>query len=275
MIQKFSKQPKIVIIQASPRSENNCPNQKSKTSKIVEHVINKYNFRAEFSLIDLSLQQDKAIIQPCKGCISTAGGYHCHFSCDCYSKGNNDLMYELDVYNKLKECDSFIIFSPIHWYSLPSQLKALFDRLVCINQTLTVEDAEKILGENKKNSNYTGKLSQEGLYDNLLKNHLEGKIAGFYVHGDAGANDYSHKNLPQTYSKIEDNLFENDAKNCIKPFILQLKYSGIEVPDELVEVFFMNKGLDYYTANEILDKDKFPYELAEKLIEKLIVKSLK
>jgi len=32
----------------------------------------------------------------------------------------------------------------------------------------------------------------------------------------------------------------------------------------------MNQGLDYYTSNIILDKNRLPFEKAEKLIERLI-----
>ncbi len=37
-------------------------------------------------------QHKRPIIQPCKGCISTAGGYHCHFPCSCYHKGDTIIL---------------------------------------------------------------------------------------------------------------------------------------------------------------------------------------
>ena len=39
---KFSEKPKIVLIQGSPRVENNCPDFESKTSKIVDYIVKKY-----------------------------------------------------------------------------------------------------------------------------------------------------------------------------------------------------------------------------------------
>jgi multimeric flavodoxin WrbA len=108
------KKPKIVIIQGSPRDKDTCPNMISKTHKVIEYVTNKWSPFIDFKIIDLSVNQSKhTIIQPCKGCISTAGGFHCHFSCSCYHKGDQekpDLMYELDIYNHLKECDAFFSF---------------------------------------------------------------------------------------------------------------------------------------------------------------------
>jgi len=194
-------------------------------------------------------------------------------NCSCYFKGDKkkpDLLKELDVYTLLEECDAFIIFSPIHWYSLPSQVKTLFDRLVCINQTLTIDDAKKLMGpKNIKNSKVTGKFARSGKYDYLLKNHLEGKYAAFYVHGDDGANDYSNKKMPDSYDIIKDPYSEN-LKNIVLPYVMQLKYSGIYVPDDLIEVFYINKGIDYYTANKLFDIQTEFFERADKLIENLL-----
>jgi multimeric flavodoxin WrbA len=244
----------------------------SKTSKIVNYILSKWSSIIDFEVIDLSINK-KPIIQPCKGCVSTAGGYHCHFECDCYLKGdkeNPDLMKELDVYKKLQECDAFIIFSPIHWYALSSQIKTMFDRLVCINQTLTHDDAKKLMGDdNIKNSEITGKFAKSGKYNNMLRNHLEGKIAGFYVHGDNGGDDYEDKELPDSYDIIDDG-FSLNAKNTIMPYILQLKYSGVYVPDELIQAFYINQNKNYYTANLMFDKEKEFIERADKLMNNLL-----
>ena len=246
----------IVVFQGSARDKDTCPNMESKTHKIVDHLVENWSIYADFEVIDLSVNQSKKpIIQPCKGCVSTAGGYHCHFQCSCYFKGNKeqpDLLKELDVYTKLKECDAFMVYSPIYWHSLSSQVKTLFDRLVCINQTLTVEDAETLMGKgNIKNHEITGELSKLGTSDYLLKNHLEGKYAAFYVHGDDGANDYSKSNLPKSY---EPDKFSKDVRSVVEPFVAQLKYSGVFVPEELIECFYINKGKDYYTSNQEFDK---------------------
>jgi multimeric flavodoxin WrbA len=259
--------PKVVLFQGSPRDKDTCPNMESKTHKIIEYVMDKYSNDFEFDVIDLSVNlSKKSTIQPCKGCISTAGGYHCHWECDCYSKDSDkapDLMHDEDVYTRLKESDAFIVFSPIHWYSVTSQVKSLFDRLVCANQTLTRGDAERVLGKgNLKNSDITGKFAQSGEFDYLLKNHLQGKFAGFYIHGDDGANDYNNKPLPPSYQKEDFN-----PEQAILPIVYQCRYSGINVPDDLIEAFYVNKGVDYYTANiELLEEI---YSRADRLIENL------
>ena len=264
---------KVLIFQGSPRDPDTCPNMESKTHKVIDYVIEKWSPFLNIKVIDLSVNLNKKPnIQPCKGCVSTAGGYHCHFKCSCYFKGDEkkpDLLSELNVYELLQECDAFLIFSPIHWHSLTSQVKTLFDRLVCINQTLTIEDAKNLIGsENIKNSQVTGKFSKSGKYDNLLRNHLEGKVCGFYAHGDAGADDYEGKELPESYSDVFDDGYSNNAKNVTQPFVMQLKYSGVFVPDNLIESFYTNKNINYYVANKIKNTEFF--ERADNLINNLL-----
>lgn len=275
-IRKLSdKKPKVLIFQGSPRDKETCANMESKSHKVVDYITTKWSPFINFKVIDLAVNQSKRpIIQPCKGCVSTAGGFHCHFACSCYVKGDKskpDLLSELQVYDLLKECDAFIIVSPIHWHSLSAQVKTLFDRLVCVNQTLTISDAKKLMGDdNIKNSEVTGKFARSGNHNHLLRNHLEGKVAAFYVHGDDGANDYEGKELPPSYSDVLDDGFAHNPKNVVMPFVMQLKYSGIYVPDELVEAFYVNRGIDYNTANKNFKKTKEFFERANNLLENLL-----
>ena len=189
-------------------------------------------------------------------------------NCTCYKKDDEkkpDFMYDGDIYTKLEECDAFLVFSPIHWYSVSSQVKALFDRLVCASQTLHYDDAIKILGKgNLKNSEITGKFAQSGEYNELLKNHLEGKVAGFYIHGDDGANDYDGKELPDSF---KDENFT--PKQSIAPIVNQCRYSGINVPNDLIEAFYINKDKDYYTSNLDLENLSKPFDNADRLLENL------
>lgn len=268
------KKPTVVLFQGSPRDKGTCSGMDSKTDTIIEYMVDSWSPFINFKVINLSVNQhNKPIIQPCKGCVSTAGGYHCHFPCSCYNKGDQktpDLLHELDVYKLLQECDAFIIVSPIHWHSLTSQIKTLFDRLVCINLTMDVWDAINVIGrEGIKDPKVTGKLSKERKYDSLLRNHLEGKVAGFYVHGDDGADDYHDRELPPSYDVMDDG-FQNNPKNVVMPFINQLKYSGVYVPDELVQAFYTNKGVDYYTANLTVMKNRELFERADTLLDNLL-----
>lgn len=266
---------KLLVFQGSARSLDNCPDMESKSSKIVDYIIEKWSNLIDFEIVDLSVNQSKnPIIQPCKGCVSTAGGYHCHFPCDCYFKGGKtkDLLSEQDVYRKLEECDCFLIVSPIYWHSLTTQVKALFDRLVCINLSLTKSDAVDLMGKgNIKNSEITGYFSKSKEYDYMLKNHLEGKHAAFLVHGDDGANEYLDREFPDSYDLNKDG-FSLDPNLVLKPYVNQLKYSGVYVPNEFIKCFYVNKGIDYYSANQIYDKTKEFENISDELIENILNK---
>jgi len=268
------KKPNVVIFQGSPRDKETCANMDSKSHIIVDYMLENWSPFINFKVIDLAVNQyNRPTIQPCKGCVSTAGGYHCHFPCSCYNKGGKipDLLHEEGVYELLQECDAFIIVSPIHWHSLTAQIKTLFDRLVCINLTMNVWDAINVLGrDNIKRSEVTGKLSKTKKYNHLLRNHLEGKVACFYAHGDDGANDYNDRELPDSYSDVLDDGFSNNPKNVVMPFVMQLKYSGVYVPDELIQAFYVNKGVDYYTANLTVMKNRELFERADTLLDNLL-----
>ena len=195
-------------------------------------------------------------------------------NCSCYFKGNKsqpDLLKELDVYTHLENSDAFVILSPIHWHALSAQVKTLFDRLVCANLTLTVDNAKKLMGDgNIKNADITGQFSKSGEYDGMLQNHLEGKVCAFYAHGDDGANEYEDGNYPDSYSDVIKDNFSVDPKSVVMPYVMQMKYSGVYVPDELIQAFYVNKGKDYYSANVDMSREMEFFERADTLIDNLL-----
>jgi multimeric flavodoxin WrbA len=255
--------PKVLLFQGSPRKEKSCSNQTSKSEKICKYILDKWSPFVNFEYVDLSV--GPITVQPCKGCVSTSNGMHCHWKCSCYiknSKHTPDLMYEADIYDKLEQCDAFLVVSPVHWYSVSTQVKAMFDRLVCANLTITKDQAIEIFGDgNIKTADMTGQAELEGKYKHLLKNHLEGKVASFYVHGDDGANDYDG-NQPYTGD------LSWDVRNSVMPLVYQCRYSGIDCPDDLVEAFYINKGLDYYEAN--LQPNQELFDRADNLMERIM-----
>ena len=51
---------------------------------------------------------------------------------------------------------------------------------------------------------------------------------------------------------------------------MQLKYSGVFVPDQLIESFYINKGVNYYVANQTLNKSDEFFDRADNLFENLL-----
>jgi multimeric flavodoxin WrbA len=266
----------------SARNEDNCPGESSKTQAITEFAIRGLKTSedkdVEFDILDLAITQGKTTIQPCKGCISTAGGAHCHYPCDCYGKNSTsrpDKMSDEDVYQRFELADAFIVFSPIYWYSLTSQVKALFDRLVCINGTITHDEAKKLFGNNLKNAEYTKDFAHTVDYKKMQKNHYSGKIGAFFIQGDNGADDYKEfdrtelmpyaRSIPDTFKELKEWF---DPKMAAMPFVMQCRYSDIDVPDEFIIANYINQGISYADA----DIPNTMYASARQLVQNVIKK---
>jgi multimeric flavodoxin WrbA len=261
----------IVAFQGSPRTKDSCSGGNSKTSFLLNEAIQKITKEAKITLIDLKVMDNDPQIRPCKGCIGTSNGFHCHYECSCYAKGDgtNDLMHEKDVYKKLKKADGFVVFTPVHWSGPSSQVKALFDRLVCVNLTLTQEQAKEIYGKDIKNPKLTIAAEQSGKYRDLLKNHYEGKVAAFFIHGDDGADDYVNRKIPLSMVDCKQNSYIN-PKEAIMPIVNQCRYSGIFVPENCIEgnVFGYKEK---YSQNNIDVKKSNLIDKATKLMQNLIL----
>lgn len=261
---------RIMVIVGTARSKDNCPGQDGKTKKIVEEALKDLPKDLEIDLVDLSIEDNKPIVQPCKACISTAGGAHCHFPCDCYFKGDKehpDFMSDFNIYKRLLKADAFILFSPINWWNVPTQVKAMFDRLVCGSLTITDKQAQELWPDDAKNPVKTKKFSKTKEFEQMVKNHYEGKIGAFYVHGDDGADDYKDRKPPTSLTKYDIGKF-NEPKYAILPIVWQCRYMGIDVPEELIEAFYMNEEISYSEANDKMKEGKlgFAIKKARKLI---------
>jgi len=247
-----------MIFQGSPRSEDNCPDQRSKTSLLADYLIDYAPKTVEIDYCDLSVRADTSIVQPCKGCVSTGNGFHCHYPCNCYvadSETHPDFMHDEDIYGRLERSDAFMVLSPVHWYYTTTQVKAMFDRLVCANLTITTEQAKQIgVGKSAKKSRA---LEKSGEFNHLLKNHYEGKYAAFFVHGDNGGKDYKgyvkrpddkyYPSFPKAYTDYMDSAnsegWVNNPREMIMGLVWQCRYSGIHVPEDLIVGYHATSGL--------------------------------
>jgi multimeric flavodoxin WrbA len=253
---------RIAIISGSPRSSKNCSGGDSKTSKIANHIITA-GPDADYDLYDLCVLDDVARIQPCKGCISTANGFQCHFPCSCYSKEDEvkDYMYEKDVYERLKHTDIILVITPIHWYTVTSVVKSFFDRLVCINLTLTVDQAKELFGDEYKDSKKTTAAEYDGSHDKLLNNHYAGKVFGIFAHGDEGADDYRKRPKPPSLLVDESEKEFNQLVGLL-PLAFQMRYSGLYVPSDMVEYHRFGKNIPYAKNNDTFDERSWILEQA-------------
>lgn len=261
---------KILVVQGSPRTKKSCSGGDSKTEYLMKQAIKSLDKNVDVDVLDLSLTDDEPKVQPCKGCIGTANGFQCHWPCSCYGKDDKtcpDLMHDENVYDRIKKADGFAVFTPIHWYAVSSQVKAMFDRLVCANLTLTVEAAKAITKDDIKNPKKNIELEKSGEYSALLKNHLEGKIGAFFIHGNDGANDYKGRRFPLAMSDTKHDI---TPKESVMPIVLQCRYSGIFVPDHLIEAIVFGYNEPYSLSNDKIDSNEKAIKSSIKLLNNLV-----
>lgn len=123
------------MIAGSDRRQYNCPGVDSKARTLMLRMGDRLPQEWEIDLEDLGNVYKRAKIQSCNACVSTSMALCC-WPRNCYEKGDfaePDLMWELDLYSRLDLADAWAIIGPINWYATPSNLKLIFDRLVCMN----------------------------------------------------------------------------------------------------------------------------------------------
>jgi hypothetical protein len=156
-------------------------------------------------------------------------------NCNCYEKDHRsepDLMWDLDMYSRLDLADAWAVIGPVNWYAPTSNLKAMFDRLVCMNGGNPREDLIE-----HKDAELARKLEHSEQWEELSRNHLEGRTAAFFCYGDGGGDELDESGRPKLlrhkeYFNPEGEPFDND-RDTYAPLVWQCRYSGIEVPDRL------------------------------------------
>jgi multimeric flavodoxin WrbA len=172
---------RILLICASPRTDETCPSEMSKTFRLAQVARECFEAAERFSVdfLDLSRLTSEygRQIHPCKGCVSTAMPL-CHWPCSCYPNHYlgqvHDWMNEL--YPRWVAAHGVMIITPVHWYQAPSVLKLMIDRLVCAD------------GGNPDPTSTHGKIAEEAKALELkgwpYPKHLAGRRFSIVVHGD-------------------------------------------------------------------------------------------
>lgn len=200
----------------------------------------------EIDYEDLGNVYARARIQSCNACVSTSMAL-CVWPCNCYEKGDNkepDLMWDLDMYARLDLADAWAIIGPVNWYSSSSNLKLMFDRLVCMSGGNPREDLI-----DHKNPEKAMALEHSAEWERLSQNHLEGRTAGFFCYGDGGGDELDDSGRPKILSHKEwfdpDHEPFEDMRQTHASLVWQCRYSGIEVPDELWDYCESGRGVPY------------------------------
>jgi hypothetical protein len=153
-------------------------------------------------------------------------------------------MWDLDLYSRLDLADAWAIIGPVNWYGPSSNLKALFDRLVCMNGGNPREDLIE-----HKNPELARKLEHTAEWEELSVNHLEGRTAALFCYGDGGGDELDPTGRPKLlrhpeYFDPAQEPFENE-RDAYSPLVWQCRYSGIEVPGPLWHYVEFGHGKKY------------------------------
>jgi len=181
---------RILLICASPRTDETCPGEMSKTFRLAslarECLAGDAAFEIDFlDLSHLAAEYGRKIY-PCKACVSTAMPL-CHWPCSCYP---NHYMGQVqdwmnEIYPRWVAAHGIMVLTPVHWYQTPSVLKLMIDRLVCADggnpdpTTTDGKDAAKAKALELKGWPYP--------------RHLAGRRFAIIAHGDVeGADTVRH-----------------------------------------------------------------------------------
>jgi multimeric flavodoxin WrbA len=180
---------RVLVICASPRTDQTCPGEVSKTFRIARMASEELEAGgADVDFLDLSrlTAEYGRVIYPCKSCVSNAMPL-CHWPCSCYPNHAigqvNDCMN--DINTRWVEAHGILIVTPVQWYQAPGTLKLMMDRLVCAD------------GGNPDPTSTHGKTPEEAKALELAgwsyPRHLAGRAFGVIVHGDAaGVENLTH-----------------------------------------------------------------------------------
>jgi multimeric flavodoxin WrbA len=172
---------RILLINASSRSEHTCPGEMSKSWRLLEIARQVFAAESDVSIATLDLSRLASeygrTIHPCKACFSTAPAL-CHWPCSCYpnfSLGQTQDWMN-DIYPLWAEAHGVMIVTPVNWYQVTSPLKLLMDRLVCAD------------GGNPDPTRTHGKDARRAKEIELAgwdyPAHLAGRLFAVVVHGD-------------------------------------------------------------------------------------------
>jgi len=237
---------RVLLIAGSNRRQYDCPGIDSKARALLFRMADRLPQEWEIDLEDLGNVWNREQIRSCNGCVSTSMAL-CVWPCNCYEKGNRgqpDLMWNLDLYSRLDLADAWAVIGPVNWYAATSNLKAMFDRLVCMNGGNPRED---LIGH--KDPALAIELEHAAEWEELSQNHLEGRSAAFFCYGDGGGDELTESGRPKllrrrSYFDPAQEPF-SDMRNSYAPLVWQCRYSGIEVPDALWRYAEFGRGKKY------------------------------
>jgi multimeric flavodoxin WrbA len=239
---------RVLLIAGSQRRLHSCPGLDSKARALMMRMAAMMPAGWQVDTEDIGNEHGKPKIQSCNGCVSSSMAL-CVWPCNCYgpqSDNQPDLLWNIDLYGRLARADAWAIIGPVNWYGPSSNVKALFDRLVCMNGGNPRPDLI-----DKKDTLKAQALERSPLWNEISKNHLSGRTAAFFCYGDDGGNEEDGhgrpKKLehPEWFDDTKHPMRGGDERNAYQGLVWQCRYSDIEVPDDLWKCAVFGAGKPY------------------------------
>lgn len=239
---------RVLIIAGSQRRLHSCPGLDSKARALMQRMAAMLPAGWQIDTEDIGNEHGKPKIQSCNACVSSSMAL-CVWPCNCYgpqSDNQPDLLWNLDLYARLARADAWAIIGPVNWYAPSSNIKLLFDRLVCMNGGNPRPDLI-----DKKDTLKAQALERSPLWQEISRNHLSGRTAGFFCYGDDGGNEEDGKGVPtklehpEWFDASQHPMRGKDERNAYLGQVWQCRYSDIEVPDELWKCTVFGAGKPY------------------------------
>ena len=191
---------RILLVCASPRTDETCPSEMSKTFRLAQHAREclavAQDFECDFLDLSKLVSEYGRAIHPCKACVSTAMPL-CHWPCSCYPNHYMGQIHDWmnDLYPRWVAAHGVMLITPVHWYQAPSVLKLMMDRLVCAD------------GGNPDPTTTDGKDAAKAKALELqgwpFPKHLAGRIFSVIAHGDTEGTDNVRRDLHDWLTDME------------------------------------------------------------------------
>ncbi|MFJ7441475.1 NAD(P)H-dependent oxidoreductase [Methylorubrum thiocyanatum] len=225
----------VLLIAGSARRLDGCPGLDGKARFLMHRMLGRLPPAWQTDAVDIGNEHGKPKIQGCNGCVGTSMAL-CVWPCNCYGPNSDhqpDLMWNERLYQRLARADAWAIIGPVWWYGPTTNLKAMFDRLVCMSGGNPRPDLI-----DKKSTLKAQALERSALWPELTKNHLEGRTAAFFCYGNEGGNELDDENWPRIlqhkgWFDPAQEPYQGEERQAYQGLVWQCRYSGIEVPDEL------------------------------------------
>jgi hypothetical protein len=229
---------RVLIVAGSARRLHSCPGLDSKARALMHRMVGALPPAWQVDNEDNANEHGKPRIQGCNACVSSSMAL-CVWPCNCFgpqSETQPDLMWNLDLYGRLARADAWVIIGPVNWYAPSTNLKLMFDRLVCMNGGNPRPDLI-----DKKDTLKAQALERSPQWKELSKNHLSGRTAAFFCYGNDGADEEDGEGMPKKLDHPEwfdasQHPFHNSEDGerlAYQSLVWQCRYSDIEVPDRL------------------------------------------